>query len=964
MSTRSVLRASTSRVSPASWAAGRVSPALLVAGLAWGTPHVGRAAPPESPVEPGGEPTDEASEPPTEEPTDPPTDPPAADGGGAPPPPASPAGLTNPVLRNEATLEYPEGLAALPDPPAGTVTVRYVVGVDGKTKEAEITQSVHPDVDAAALDAVAGLEYEPGQYQGEAVELVLSLSIDVTPPPPTEAAPAVEPVDPDPEPAPEPAALGPVRIRGIVLEAGQRRPLEGSVITAYPAGGAKLGRIPYRKRKPPTSVPAWTAGSETDAQGTFELRDIPEGRVRIVIMTQGFERLEYVVELGANEQLDLKYYQVRMNTNPYRTEVETESDATVEVTRHTLDPVELEKLPGTNGDALKAIQNFPGVARSSFGAGQLAIRGSAPGDSGVYLGGHEIPNLFHFGGITSVFNSSLIESMSLVPGNFDSRYGNAIGGIVDVKARKGRRDGYHGYVKADAFDAAIVAEGPIGKGSFTLSGRRSYIDAILPAVLPDDGSLSFTVAPRYYDYSAAIDYPVAGGEFTARVLGSDDRLSLILGDENDEEPDTRGNIDTVVWFHRADLAYQKKWNKWTFFVSPSYRRDSFSVNIGSLFRFNFITDRFSGRAEVNREVGERSQWRFGTDIVADWTLVDIKAPPAQGGAIGSRGGGGPDGGTQLGALATDYRIFTARPALYSTFRWGITDRVALSPGIRMTYLEGDRDGVTVDPRLSAEVKATDRTTITGAVGIYSQLQYTAANARNFGNPRLLPDQSVHASLGVTQEFGDGWTASGTGFYKYLWSLAAVSGDLIEGPDGQQQPELFDNAGVGRVYGGEFLVRKDMTRKLYGWVAYTASRSEVRQRPGESFELFDFDQTHIVTLLAAYRLPRNWQIGARFRLTSGNPYTPENDAVAQLSEGLQIPVSAAYNSERLRMFHQLDVRVDKTWTFRLVKLNAYLDLQNAYNAKNPEFLTESWNYQEQTSVNSLPIIPSIGMKLEW
>lgn len=921
---------------------------LLVLGTLAGTPATAVASQPESEPAPA-----EEVQPPT-----------AAE---EPDSPELPEGLVMPVLTREVTLVYPDELAALDNPPSGDVSVKFVVGVDGRTKEPEITQSVHPDLDAAALEAVAQLEYEPGTYQGDPVELVLSITIPVAPPTPPE--PAVEPAVEAPEPVeeeepPKPVAAGPIRIRGVVREAGDRQPIEGAVITVYPAGDTKVGRVPYRKRKPPETEPVWTAGTQTDANGAFELRDVVDGRVRVVIMTQGFERLEYVVELGKGEQLDLSYYQVRMSTNPYRTEVEIEADAFQEVRRHKLKPEELAKLPGTNGDALKAVQNFPGIARSPFGVGQLVIRGAAPGDSRVYLAGHEIPNLFHFGGVTSVFNSSLISDMELVPGNFDSRYGNAIGGVVNIETRKGRRDGYHGYVKADVFDAAAVAEGPIGKGSFSLSARRSYIDAILPAVVPNDGTLSFSVAPRYYDYSGSFDYPIAGGEFTARVLGSDDRLSLVLGNENDDQPDVRGNIDSVIWFHRADLAYKKKWDKWTFFISPSYRRDSFALGVGSLFRFNFTTDRFSGRTEVIREIGKRSSWRFGTEVVSDWTLVDVKAPPAQGAAIGSRGGDGPAGGEQLTPLVSSYRIFSARPALYSTFRWGVTDRFALSPGFRLTYRVGQRNFVTFDPRLSAEVKATDSTTITGAVGIYSQLNYDASNDQNFGNPRLRPDQSLHVSLGVAQEFGEGWTASGTGFYKRLWRLASVSPDLIEGPDGQQRPELFDDVGVGRIYGGELMLRKDMTDKLYGWAAYTLSRSEVRQRPGQPYQLFDFDQTHVFTLLAAYRLPRNWQIGARFRFASGNPYTPENDAVAQLRDGLQFAIPAAYNSARLRMFHQLDLRVDKTWTFQKVGLSAYLDVQNVYNAKNPEFLNKSWNYQEETTVNSLPIIPSIGLKLSW
>ncbi|MBV1861782.1 MAG: TonB-dependent receptor [Nannocystaceae bacterium] len=905
-----------------------------------------------------------AAEPPEVAPV-PPSPPPATQGE------SPPSGLREPVLTSPATLKYPEALAELEKPPSGQVVVTFVVDVDGHTKEAEVVASLHPDLDEAALVAVASLVYTPATFEGEPVEVVLSLSIDVAAPltaaPEVLTPPAAVEANVQPELAPdlEPEVLGPVRIQGVVLEAGARGPVAGSLITAYPAGDTKLGRVPYRKRKPPQTEPVWTVDAEADAVGRFELRGVAEGRVRIVVMTQGFERLEYVVELREGERLELKYYQTRMSTNPYRTEVETDSDPIPEVRRHQLEGEELSKMPGSNGDALKAIQNFPGVARTSFGLGDVTVRGSAPGDSAVFLDGHEMPALFHFGGLTSVFNSSLVEKLALVPGNYDARFGNAIGGVVDIQSRKGRTDGVHGYVKADVFDAAGVIEGPVGKGSFTASIRRSYIDAIIPAVVPEDSGLSFSLAPRYYDYSAALSYPVGGGELTVRALGSDDRMSLILGNENDDSPDLRNSLEATALFHRADLAYRKRVNGWTVFASPSYRRDRASFSVGSQFRFDLVTDRFSGRIETNRDLGKRSAVRFGADVVTDWVQIDVLSPPAQGGALGSRGGSGPEGGEQLSVLSLSRHFLYARPSLYSTFRWGITDRFSLSPGVRATVVsKGEHDSVTVDPRLNAEILATDSTTISAGVGVYSQLIVGASNLPDFGNPGLKSDQALHTSLGVSQSFGDSWSVSATGFYKYLWSLASVSPDLVDGGDGQLRPELFDNAGVGRIYGGEVLVRKAMTSKLFGWVAYTLSRSEIRQRPEDAFELFDYDQTHIFTLIAGYKLPRNWQIGARVRVVSGNPYTPINDAVAQLREGVQAEIAGPYNSARLRAFHQLDFRVDKSWVFRLVKLNAYLDVQNLYNAKNPEFIEDSWNYQNQTTVNSLPIIPSVGLKLEW
>ena len=44
---------------------------------------------------------------------------------------------------------------------------------------------------------------------------------------------------------------------------------------------------------------------------------------------------------------------------------------------------EARKVPGTQGDTLKVVQNLPGVGRASFGSGQLVVWGSSPKETRV-----------------------------------------------------------------------------------------------------------------------------------------------------------------------------------------------------------------------------------------------------------------------------------------------------------------------------------------------------------------------------------------------------------------------------------------------------------------------------------------------------------------------------------------------------------------------------------------------------
>ncbi|MBK9752869.1 MAG: energy transducer TonB [Nannocystis sp.] len=878
----------------------------------------------------------------------------------------APVGYEAPVLRDSLAITYPPALLALPKPPAGRIELKFVVGVDGAPREIEVTRGLHPELDAAALAALAQLRYQPGLLRGRPVEVVLALALDIrapeasvpsdsqiqlSTPVPSDSPPAdITPVASD-----SPPADAPVRLRGRVLSAGQRTPVANASVLVVPADPSEpVGRV-RKRRYGDDPTPAWTMRAVTDAAGNFTLRAVPSGKLRIVVLVQGYERLEYVERLAADEQLTLAYYPTPLVFNPYKTVVKARRDDSGEVDRRTITPEEISKLPGTQGDALKSLQNFPGVARAPFGAGLLVIRGAAPSDSATFLGYHEIPQLFHFGGLTSVFNADILTQIDFIPGNFDSRFGDAIGGVINVAPRKGRRDGFHGYVKSDVFDTGILAEGPIGKGSLIVAGRRSYIDAILPAVVPKDAGLDFTVAPRYYDYQLLFDYPISGGEFSARVFGSDDRSKLLFAGKNDTDTSNNNGIETIQFFHRADLVYRKQLGPWEFLVTPSYRRDDVSFLITDAFRFHVVTDTFSGRAELSRQLSRNFGLRVGTEFVA--TAFDLSLTAA------ARNPGAAGAGSLPGKQSSENSSTLLRPALYITTPLRLGERLTLFPGARLTYYGLPFTRPSLEPRLRATFDVADNTTLKAGVGLYAQTPQPREFDAVFGNPRVGLEHALHTSLGVAQALPRDITLEVTGFYKSLWDLARPSSTL-QIVDGSVRPETAATTGRGYVVGGELLLRKALTRNLFAWLSYTLMRSVRRDAAGEPAYLFNFDQTHILTAIASYKLPRNWQIGARFRLISGNPYTPVIGAVFDAGDGSYIAVQGPRNSARLPPFHQLDLRVDKRWIFRRVALNAFLDVLNIYNHVNTERLQNAYNFQGQSPVASLPIVPSIGLRLEW
>ncbi|MCA9684646.1 MAG: TonB-dependent receptor plug domain-containing protein, partial [Myxococcales bacterium] len=741
-----------------------------------------------------------------------------------------------------------------------------------------------------------------------------------------------------------------------IREAGERTPVTGASVLAFPAPeGWPLGEV-RGKRYEAAVEPAWQIETFTDAEGSFELRGVPPGRVRVVVLSPGFDRLDYIEELAPDSILELEYFARRLESNPYRTVVEVDRELP-DVTRRTISREEINALPGTQGDALKSIQNFPGVARPPFGAGLLVVRGSAPSDTKTYLGYHEIPQLFHFGALTSVFNSDILAQIDFIPGNFDARFGNAIGGIINVQPRKGRRDGYHGYIDADLFDATATTAWPMSTSSTLVSARRSYVDAILLAVIPKDAGIDFNVAPRYWDYQALFDYPLAGGNLSVRVFGSDDQLAVVNPSVNEEEPDGNDGFDTQIAFHRADLVWEAEHGPWSVLLTPNYRHELLTGNGGDIFSFKVTRDAFNFRGELGYQMSKRAALRLGTEVNAGAYTLEAKAPGFPQPGVGDTGGyfsaklGGP----------------FATVSLYGTATIAPTDRLQLYPGVRLTYNGVILNRAGVDPRLRFAWAITEHTTLKGGVGLFSQYPDIFEFNDVWGNPNIALEKSVHNSLGVAHMFDRyDLLVEATLFYKYIYSLAVPTQTLLlnTGKGDLIIPERFDNAGFGHVGGIEVLIRKNLTKNLFGWVSYTFLRAFYDINDGLGLVPFDFDQPHILTTVAVYKLPRGWSIGGRFRLVSGNPYVPVYNGVVDASSGGTFPINGPRNSGRNPAFHQLDVRMDKKWTWRYVSLNAYVDIQNIYNRRNIEGRIYSYDYTQFNVLAGLPILPSVGLKFEW
>jgi TonB family protein len=834
---------------------------------------------------------------------------------------AAPSGVLTktPVLTRFVPAEYPPALAA--EGITGAVVLDLVIDEAGAVTQATIAEpSAHPAFDAAAIHAVTQFEFEPAEIDGKPAAVQITYRYEFV----LKKAPA-----------PAAPAEAPVALFGRVVERGTRSPVANATVDA---GGVT---------------------AETDDGGRFELRGVAPGLVQVKIASSEHQAFTQEETIERGKKREVEYRLTRRHYDPFEAVVRGDRQRK-EVSVHTLNVEEVRSLPGTQGDTLKVLQNFPGVARSPFGIGLLVVRGSAPQDTKVYLDGIEIPLLFHFGGITSVIASDTISAIEFYPGNFGARYGRAMGGSVDVKTREPKKE-FHGAAQLDVFDGTALLEVPLGDGSLYVAARRSWVDAVLAVVLPrvaPETANNLRVAPRYYDYQVKLSYPVLGGTGSVMAFGSNDLLSFVRPEDEVGRP----SFFLETGFHRLALRHQRTFasgvsNDATLALGT----DKFDVLQGT--NFGVLTDvtSLSLRDAVTWRSSPRLSFEVGTDIVLRSFKYAIYAPPLR--APGQIGGVVGDLSSQIGETSSGSWL---SPAVYLEADWRISPRLRLVPALR---LDGDsrlrHGGFWLDPRLSAFYEVRPGTTVTAAAGLYGEPPAPQQTTSTFGNPDIGSQRAFQYSLGLRQDLPFDAGLELTGFYKDLRQVVGATRAL----DSRSDPLLISNGTLGEAYGVEVLVRRQLARGLYGWLAYTLSKSLRRDDPTlptyPQWHLFNFDQTNILTLVLSYRTENNWTFGTRVRGVSGNPYTASVGSVYDANSGrYRCLPSARPFSSRLPAFFQADARVDRRWVYEKWSLSLYLDVQNVTNRDNAEFNFQNFDCSAQVNVPGIPVFPTLGVRAEW
>jgi TonB family protein len=844
-----------------------------------------------------------------------------------------------PTLLKQVDPVYPAEAAD-----AGTtaaVGLEIDLGPDGKVTDARVVQSGGPGFDEAALAAIRQFEFTPAEVDGKPAPVRLTYTLNFV-----MAQQVVE------VPAPVDAGVPVVNLVGTLKAAGTREPVAGAQVFL---GEGDTTREAF-----------------SDEAGHFEFTDAPAGSNALSVVATGFAKFTDTAEVKPGERTELVFY-LRSTASGLETVVRGEKDRK-EVSQVRLSQQELRLVPGTNADAFKVVQNLPGVARSPFGTGALVVRGSKAWDSRIYVDEVQIPQLFHFAGLTATFNSATVESIGFQPGNFGADYGRSTGGLILATVKSPSKSGVHGLVDVSLFDVSAQVEAPLSKDwSISVAGRRGLADVTLPFALNTfapqlRSTVGFSVAPQYWDYQLRAERKGTGkNRVFVSLFGSSDRWSFVQPNYFlDLEPDsTLGNSGQAVVYNRLVVGIDHKLTDRLTLVS----RNSVGFDINE--QLGGTTDVFFRATMVPIQLRERLKWELpewklslnlGLDtLVTPLVLASQRPPVFKANQI-------PDPYVNRRLVAQDETSVYVEPGLFLDATWTPVESLKVVGGVRLDTELGVMRKVWVNPRLTVLWSPLSFLTFKGGAGLYEQPPDYRQGllSPTFGNPNLRAEGAGHFVGGVEARLFDLVEVDVQGYYKAFFNQARQTllnslGSDFAVPGVETR---YSSAGYGRSYGAEFLVRIKPTKYFFGWVAYSLSRFERDYYGDVAFAPGPLDQPHNLIAVASVKLPFDFTFGARLRVASGPLVTPVIGAVYDTNGNYYFPVPGLPWSQRLPTFVQLDLRLDKVFVFDAWKLTVYADVQNALNTQNPEGLYYSFNYTQSAYVNGIPILPSVGLRGEW
>ena len=755
-------------------------------------------------------------------------------------------------------------------------------------------------------------------------------------------------------------------------------------------------------------IPAIRQGAVTNTYGFYSLT-VESGKHTIEFRSSGMETVVKEFDLTADVVFNIEMSsEIKSISEVTISAKKGENVNSARIGQIDLDVEKIKTLPAFMGevDIIKAIQLLPGVSSVSEGGQGFYVRGGGPDQNLVLLDEGVVYNAAHLFGFFSVFNVDAIKSVTLIKGGMPANYGGRMSSVLEVHMNEGNNKKFKIKGGLGVISSRLTLEGPLkkDKGSFIVSARRTYIDVIMKAAIPESSPFSGS-SYYFYDLNLKLNYKLTEKDriYLSGYYGKD---VFTYGNKTDafsvDMPWGNG-IAALRWNHLFS-------NK--LFMNVTSTFSDYQFKFGSEqdeFRFALksqITD-IGGKVDFTYFPSTRHKLKWGAEYIYH-TFNPTSVSAASQDIVFDTG--------------EAQKLYSHESAVYVLDEFDLNEKIKLNAGLRYSmyqhvgpfkrYIKGDisnPDSVVnyskgdlikfysgLEPRLSGRWLLSETSSIKAGYSYnYQYVHLTSLSAVSLptdiwypSTDKAKPQKGWQGSLGYFHNFKDDkYETSVEVYYKGMKNLIEYKEGALPGDNVNDNTDNILVFGTGQAYGIEFFVKKAYG-KLTGWIGYTLAKTERKFPDLNSGKVFPakYDRRHDLSIVAGYKLNERWTFGAAFIYATGNTLTLPTSWYVQ--EQSLLFNYGARNSTRMAPYHRLDLSAtwyDKSYKVKQDELtgepikvkkrfrsNWSFSVYNVYNRANPFFMYVDSNGDflngdfkiSVKQVSLFPIIPSVTWNFEF
>jgi TonB dependent receptor/CarboxypepD_reg-like domain/TonB-dependent Receptor Plug Domain len=734
------------------------------------------------------------------------------------------------------------------------------------------------------------------------------------------------------------------------------------------------------------------AGATTNSYGFYTIT-VPAGKYNVQYSYVGYQALSATLDLTKSLSKD-----VTLNNSKNITEIKITSkrkqaiQQTTQTSMNSIPMNQIKSLPAIFGevDVLKALQLLPGVSGGSEGSSGIYVRGGGPDQNLFLLDGVPVYNVSHLGGFFSTFNADAISNVDLYKGGFPARFGGRLSSVVDIRMKEGNNKKIHGEAAIGAISSRLVLEGPIvkNKGSFMISGRRTYIDQIISPIVKAQTNGQASFGYYFYDLNAKANYKLSekdhvylSGYFGQDVFSVGNSTTTTANETNKVKFGLNwGNTTAVArWNHLFNSQLfgnlSTSYSKYAFNLGVN--QESTVAGVKSANGINFLSGikDYAAKYDLEYTPNIRHNIKGGIGFTNHKFTPNTSSFSIQQGNLDST------------LSLSDQVIYSNEYDAYLEDDWKVSDKLRANIGAHFSGFDVQNKLYTnIQPRVSARYLLNQDYSIKAS---YVQMNQFI-NLISFGGvglpsdywvpvtAKIKPQVSHQFALGAAGTVAKGYELSVEGYYKTMQNII----DYKDGAQylGSSSYEDIVEMGRGKCYGAEvFLQKKE--GQLQGMIGYTLSWAE-RQFPtinGGKWFYYKYDRRHDFKIAAIYKLKNNWEISGDWVYNTGtwltiqtqtiNPNIPD---VFNLIQNQNQNNTAGYypskNNYNMKDYHRMDIGLRNTKQKKYFERTWAIGCYNLYGRKNTFFIFNDTDVNGKKIFQSFALfgfpIPYLSLSFKW